>query len=126
VGRTKPSTPAVRQGRLDKAKQFAEAADLIENELHLMDAYVTDCVHAGIAAADVICCSRLGEYATGENHQDAVELLARVDPDLAKDLSTLLKMKTSSAYSDIPTNKKKHAQASRAMKRLVNAAVVES
>lgn len=90
-----------------------------------MDAYVTECVHAGIAAADVICCSRLGKHAIGENHQEAVDLLAQADRDLAKDLSTLLKMKTSSGYSDLPTSTKRHAQASRAMKRLVDAAMQE-
>lgn len=36
------------------------------------DAYVTLCVHAGIAAPDVICCASLGEHAQGENHSEAI------------------------------------------------------
>jgi hypothetical protein len=123
--RTRKSTPAIRQGRLDKAKQFAEAAELMEGEPGLKDAYVSNCVLAGIAAADVICCARLGEHAVGENHQEAIALLERADRSLAKDLSVLLKMKTSAAYSDVPSNVKAHARAGRAMKRLVDAAILE-
>lgn len=65
----------------------------------LLDAMVTLCVHAGIAAADVICCARLGEHATGQSHAEAVELLARVDKTSARDLSKLLGMKTRAGYS---------------------------
>ena len=47
-----------------KAKQFVEAAETVESLADdandVADAYVTLCVHAGIAAADVICCKRLG------------------------------------------------------------------
>lgn len=53
---TKRCTPATRAGRLAKARQFHLAADtvttLIDDE-EIADAYVTLCVHAGIAAADV-------------------------------------------------------------------------
>ena len=45
----------------------------------LADAYVTLCVHAGIAAADVICCTALGKHATGDDHNHAVALLRQVD-----------------------------------------------
>lgn len=65
TSRTKKCTATIRRGRLDKAKQFAETARLIEGNDALIDAYVTNCVHAGIAAADVICCARLGEHAIG-------------------------------------------------------------
>lgn len=56
----------VRAGRLENAKQFLRAAELVKefsDEDEIADAYVTLCVHAGIAAADVICCARLGRYA---------------------------------------------------------------
>ena len=52
-----------------KARQFVEAAETVEaladDANDVADAYVTLCVHAGIAAADVICCRRLGEHKAG-------------------------------------------------------------
>lgn len=57
---TKPCSPAVRAGRLAKAQQFLLAAEtiatVIEDE-EVADSYVTLCVHAGIAASDVIYCA---------------------------------------------------------------------
>jgi hypothetical protein len=32
-------------------------------------------VHAGVAAADVICCIALGKHAIGEDHHEARDLL---------------------------------------------------
>ncbi|WP_414939249.1 hypothetical protein [Amycolatopsis sp. cmx-11-51] len=59
---------------MHKASQFIEAADTIrelaDEHEDAADAYVTLCVHAGIAS-DVICCARLGEHARGENHDEA-------------------------------------------------------
>ena len=51
-----------RRGRHDKMVQFNTAAEMIESiqdDQDLGEAFVTLCVHAGIAAADVICCSTL-------------------------------------------------------------------
>jgi len=56
------------QVRFRKAEQFMESADTIrefaDDESDIGDAYVTLCVHAGVAAADVICCIALGEHVT--------------------------------------------------------------
>jgi hypothetical protein len=94
VPRTNPCTPRTRSGRLAKAEQFLDAAqtiaDLADDAQDVTDAFVTMCVHAGIAASDVLCCARLGVHAVGENHQEAVDLLRRVDAQLARDLATLL------------------------------------
>jgi hypothetical protein len=88
-------------GRLRKAEQFLEAAELIrgltDDEAEVGDAYATLCVHAGIAAADTLCCIALGRHATGEDHNAAVQLLSSVTPpggELGKSLRTLLAMKT--------------------------------
>ena len=126
TSRPKQCTPAIRRGRLVKVKQFADTAELIEVDDGLIDAYITLCVHAGIAAADVICCARLGQHATGQDHQGAVTLLQKADPTLAKELSALLGMKTAAGYSDVPASRAKRKQARRAMARLVDAAVLES
>lgn len=63
MAETKRCTPAIRVGRLAKARQFLLAADTIAavvNDSEVADAYVTLCVHAGIAAADVLCCAKFG------------------------------------------------------------------
>jgi hypothetical protein len=72
--------------------------DLADEDGEIADAYVTLCIHAGIAAADVICCIRIGEHATGEDHAEAVKLLARADKESAKFLRTLLGFKTKAGY----------------------------
>jgi len=54
--RTVKADAAVRRGRMAKAEQFAGAAlsiqELADDSADVADAYVTLCVHAGIAAAD--------------------------------------------------------------------------
>lgn len=89
--RTQPCTVAIRQGRLRKAERFLSAADLVrdlakEHE-DVADAFATLCVHAGIAASDVICCARLGEHAQGENHSETVALLKTTDKAAASHLT---------------------------------------
>jgi hypothetical protein len=103
--RTRRCSPEILRGRLAKAEQFWEVAGLVQvladgqEPGEIGDAYVTLCVHAGIAAADALCCAGLGEHAQGESHIDAVQLLGKVDADASRALSALLKMKTKAGYS---------------------------
>lgn len=101
-----------------------EAADpvalLADDAADVGDAYVTMCVHAGIAAADVICCKRLGEHSRGENHSAAVDLLRTADPESAKQLSALLGMKTKAGYSALPVSTNDDKRAGRAAQALVD------
>jgi len=124
--RTRPCVPDVRRGRLNKANQFLDAADLVrelaDEDSKVADAYVTLCVHAGIAAADVICCARLGVHALGEDHNEAVALLASADNGSAKHLRTLLTMKTKAAYSHTPASAEDCKRAGRAAEMIVEAA----
>lgn len=117
---------ATRRGRARKADEFRPAAEVIEEYAgshdDLNDAYVTLCVHAGIAAADVVCCARLGVHHEGRRHHDAVALLARASTSLTRDLETLLKLKTRSGYSAVHASSTHRKQARRAMNRLVDAA----
>lgn len=126
MARTVRCTDTTRAGRLAKAQQFWSAAQTIEafadDEAIVSDAYTTLAVHAGIAAADVICCARLGEHARGDDHDEAVALLAKADRDRARDLTTLLRMKTRSGYSHEPTSRTDRQRAQRAAARLVQAA----
>lgn len=91
MSRTRPCSPQIRRGRLRKATQFLDAAELTKDfagESEVTDAYVRLCVHAGIAAADVICCARLGEHSQSDDHNEATALLARADKEAARHLRT--------------------------------------
>ena len=125
-GRTQACDQKTRAGRLSKAKQFSDAADIIETitdgAVDVEDAYITMCVHAGIAAADVICCSQLGEHSRGDDHDDAVRLLAQVDRTMARHLSALLQMKTRSGYSAQSSSEADRKRAGRAAGALVERA----
>jgi len=116
----------ILRGRLHKANQFIAAADmireLVDEQGDVADAYVTLCVHAGIAASDVICCASLGEHAQGENHDEAVSLLAKADKDVAKHLRTLLNLKTKAGYSHTPATLGEFTRAGRAAEALVEKA----
>lgn len=123
--RTTRYEAATKQGRADKARQFFEAASMIEtlvDDGDLADAYVTLCVHAGIAAADVICCVALGKHATGDDHHQAVALLRQVDGVAAKHLSDLLTLKTKSGYSHLPSSAAERRRAGRAAQALIETA----
>ena len=103
TGRRVPCNQREREGRLEKAKQFAHAAETLgvldADEPALIDARVTLWVLTGIAASDVICCALLGEHAQGDGHDEAVPLLRSVRPELARHLEVLIQAKTRSGYS---------------------------
>lgn len=127
--RTRKCDDATMSGRMRKAQQFMEAADTIrelaDDEADVGDAFVTMCVHAGIAAADVLCCVSLGEHAQGDDHTDAVALVKRVHPDgaeMSKALNVLLGLKTKAGYSSRPVSTEDRKRAHRSAERLVNAA----
>jgi hypothetical protein len=126
--RTRACRQEIRRSRLRKSGQFLDAADLVrdlaEEDGEIADAYVTLRVHAGIAAADVICCARLGEQAQGEDHNEAITLLGRADRDSAKHLRTLLtmNMKTKAGYSHVPANADECKRAGGAAETLVETA----
>ena len=86
-------------GRLAKAEEFLVTAELLADETESRNAAASLFVEAGIAAADVVCCRRLGEHAQGQDHNDAVSLLARADRRLTPHLRTLLANKSRISYS---------------------------
>lgn len=111
--------------RLAKANGLMEAADLtrtFDEAAELRDAYVTLWIHAGIASADYICCKRLGEYHSSDNHNAAVAVLAEVDKELAEHLRRLLRLKTKAGYSGAPASADDAKVAGRAAERLLQAA----
>jgi hypothetical protein len=125
TARIKPCDERLIEGRRKKSRQFLDAAETIrefaEDEADVGDVYVTLCVHAGIAAADVLCCRALGHHVQGENHNEAIAELAKVGKQHGKDLRVLLGMKTRAGYSSAPVNVDQRKRAGRAAERLVAA-----
>ena len=106
AGRVSPCSPVEARTRLEQARAFLEVAELVldESEEGLATPQVAAAlaVLSGIAAADAICCLRLGQRSRGQDHRQAVDLLASVRPDgpaLAKDLRRLLEMKDHAHYA---------------------------
>ena len=110
-GRTRPCSTRTRRGRLKKAREFLDIAQLAGTEYP--DGCVSNAILSGIASADVICCVRVGEHAVGDEHQQAVDLLRRAHEQAAKHLDRLLRRKSSSAYSDVSSTPKQAQQALR-------------
>lgn len=116
------------RGRLAKAEQFWEVAGMVrdladeQDPSEIGDAYVTLCVHAGIAAADALCCAGLGEHAQGEKHDDAVQLLAKVDVEASRALRALLGLKTKAGYSHTSATTGEFKRAGRSAEALVMSA----
>lgn len=117
------------KGRLGKAEQFLYSAatlrEMAESEAEFGDSMVTLCVHAGIAAADVICCKALGHFVQGDDHNQAVAELSKVVPggaSLGKDLRALLQMKTRAGYGGPAVSADQRKRAWRRAESLVEAA----
>lgn len=108
------------------ALQFYEAAELVrelaDDAEDVTNAYVTLCVHAGIAAADVRCAAARGEYARGDNHVEAVDHRGKVDKVAARHLEALLKLKTVAGYGTTTISADRVRRATRAMEFLVESA----
>jgi len=113
-------------GRFAKAKQFSSVATFVEDLLDegedVADAYVTLCVHSGIASSDVICGIKLGEYSQTGNHEDAAVMLGKVDKNAANYLRNLLKLKNRAAYSAESISRDRVQTAQRAMDALLSVA----
>jgi hypothetical protein len=127
-------TSATRRGRMRKAEQFFLAAETIaeildqHDDSDISDAYVTLCVHAGVAVSDVACCKRLGVHSKGQDHAAAIGLLGQVDRKAGEQLGVLLDMKEKAGYSARPvsgTDRKKAVRAATALVELAGSPTVE-
>jgi hypothetical protein len=70
----------------------------------------------------VLCCKRLGEHSQGDNHNEAIGLLAKVDRGHAKALAILLGLKTPASYGAGRSTADDGKRARRSADRLVEAA----
>ena len=119
--------PAEARRRARMARSYldvAEQADLAESD-EGRNVAAGNAVLAAIAAADALCCLRLGRHARGQSHQEATTLLRTIRPDgstLAKDLATVLGVKDAAHYGTVFVSRTVLRSTLRAAMRLVTAA----
>jgi hypothetical protein len=103
-GRTQRCSPAQAQTRLDHARKFLEVAELVASEGDSMEyssAGASLAVLAGIAASDAACCKALGRRSRGQDHREAVDLIAQIEPggkQAGKALRRLIDLKDEAQY----------------------------
>jgi hypothetical protein len=105
AGRTQQCSEAHARTRLDHARKFLDVAELVvegnSDELEYTSASAALAVLAGIAAADAACCKALGRRSRGQDHRQAEELVAQIEPDggkAATALRRLLNLKDEAHY----------------------------
>lgn len=116
--RTRSCGRAEATARLAKARQFLDVAD-VALTAELYDAAASDAAMAGIAAADVICCVRLGSRSAAADHGEAAPLLRKADERVAVDLERLLGVKYRAQYDHRRVTSTEATQAVTRAKRLV-------
>lgn len=128
AGRTQSCGSAQARVRLGQAFSFLEVAELVgveQDELATPGTAAALAVLAGIAASDAVCCAVLGERSRGQDHHQAVSLLAQVAPDgsvMARDFERLLAVKDDAHYGLLHVSPQKAASALKQARRLYDAA----
>lgn len=104
--RTQVCSVAEARGRLQRARQFLEVAELAAedataDDLEYSSVAAALAVLAGIAAADAACCKALGRRARGQDHREAESLVQEIEPNgtqAAGALHRLLSVKDEAHY----------------------------
>ncbi|MEX1005210.1 MAG: hypothetical protein WD156_07565 [Acidimicrobiia bacterium] len=125
--RTRPCGPYDADQRHAQAKAFAELAELdpASDDGPTRSAAVSNAVLAGIAAADSICCRRLGRHAAGDDHQRAIALVEEagdVGQGARRHLETLLSIKHKAQYEEVDPTIPEARRAIRAMRSILELA----
>lgn len=129
-GRTHSCTREQARVRIDQARAFLDVAELVGEEpddLASPGVAAALAVLAGIAAADAACCARLGTRSRGQDHRQAVQLLAQVGSDgrnLARTLGRLLDIKDGAHYGAVFVSRQKAVAAVRQARLLVDTATL--
>ena len=117
-GAHKPCDVHQARQRLIDARQFLEAAELLDAS----DVVATNAIHASIAAADAITCHALGERSSDGNHVAAVDLVRQVDASLATTLKRALDRKTQAGYESADISAADAARCLKWARQLLSAA----
>ncbi|TCC56151.1 hypothetical protein E0H73_33895 [Kribbella pittospori] len=127
-GRTEDCNRAQATVRLSQARAFLEVAELVgceDDELANDNVVAALAVLAGIAAADAACCATLGRRSRGQDHRQAIQLVAQAGPhgkELSQALRRLLDIKDGAHYGMIYVGAAKARAAIRRAKTLISGA----
>lgn len=103
-GRTQDCGVVEARVRVAQARKFLETAELIldvDDDLATPGVAAALAVLSGVAASDALCCRSLGQRSRGQDHREAVALLAQVGPDgraLSRALARLLDVEDGAQY----------------------------
>ena len=112
--------------RLAHARKFLEVAELTATERDISESgsvAAALAVLAGIAASDAACCGALGRRSRGQDHHDAEQLVAQIQPGGAKaaeELRRILDLKDSAHYGLIDVSGENLKRVLRLAKSLVD------
>ena len=125
--RTRLCGPRDAEQRYGQARAFADLAELDpeSDDGPTRSAAVSNAVLAGIAAADSICCRRLGRHAAGDDHQQAIALVveaADLGREAKRHLETLLSIKHKAQYEESDPTVTEARRAIRAMRSILELA----
>jgi hypothetical protein len=127
-GRTEACNRAQAHVRLNQARAFLDVAELVqgeENDLSTDHVSAALAVLAGIAAADAACCTALGLRSRGQDHRQALTLVAQAGSDgkaMSRALSQLLDLKDNAHYGFVFVSPAQVKKAVRQAKILVDGA----
>lgn len=122
--RTTPMDAGAVRARAAQANAFLASAKLHEGNAPADNSVAaTAAVNAGIAASDAICGHSLGYCSKGEDHDQAIELLAVAvrDAGPSRNLARLLGAKSLASYSASMLSDSKTADLIKYAERLVSA-----
>lgn len=127
AGRTQVCGKADALTRLSHAHAFVDAAELV---LDIDDdgsenVAASLAVLAGVAASDAACCAILGRRPPGQDHREAILLLAQIASggvQMSRDLARLLDLKDNAQYGVLFLSATAAAQSVKWALRIVAAA----
>jgi hypothetical protein len=127
TSRTRRCNPQDGAQRHHQAKAFAELAELdpFSSDGPTRSAAVSNAVLAGIAAADTICCRRLGRHAASNEHQQALDLLDQagdLGTSARRDLAIMLSAKNKAQYEQTDPTVTEAERVIRTMRHLLELA----
>lgn len=127
-GRTQDCNRAQAAVRLAQARAFLDVAELVsgeDDELANDNVVAALAVLAGIAAADAACCGTVGHRSRGQDHRQAIQLVAKAGSGgktLSRALGRLLDIKDNAHYGMIYVGPQQAKTALRQAKELVDGA----
>jgi hypothetical protein len=128
LGRTQECNRVQAVVRLDQARAFLEVAELVtgeDDELANDNVVAALAVLAGIAACDAACCGTLGRRSRGQDHRQAIQLVAQAGIDgkaLSQALRRLLDIKDNAHYGMVYVGPRQGKSAIRNARALVDGA----